>query len=241
MMYESFAYLYDRLTDDVDYNKFFNYINGKIKKYKPDSSLVLDLACGTGNLTKLLSDNGYDVIGIDGSEDMLNVAREKCPEVLLINQDMTEFELYGTVDAIVCCLDSINYVTDKRKLKKMFSLVKNYLEPGGLFIFDINSKYKLNNIIGNNTFVRNEEDLFYSWENRNDGRYADFFLTFFIKTDNDNYRKFEEVHTERIYDEDEIKKLLADSGLSILDTEYDFGERKVSKKAERIFITAAKF
>lgn len=240
MMYESFAYLYDRLTDDIDYGQFLDFIEEQFKKNNLDAKLVLELACGTGSLTKLLCDKGYDVIGLDSSADMLEVAREKCPETLFINQDMTEFELYGTVDSILCCLDSVNYITDKRKLLKMFKLVKNYLNYGGLFIFDINSEYKLKNIIGNNCFVRNEEDLFYSWENELSANKVDFYLTFFTENEDGSYDRFEEMHTERIYKESEIKNLLKQAGLRLLDVGYDFSTDKKSKKSERIFFIAVK-
>lgn len=240
MMYENFAYMYDRLTDDVDYDSFVNLIDTKIKKYKPDSKLVLELACGTGNITKRMSDKGFDMIGLDLSVDMLEVARSKCPDVLLLNQDMTDFELYGTVDVIICCLDSINYITDKRMLKRMFKLVNNYLNYGGLFIFDINSEYKLKNIVGNNCFVRNEEELFYSWENELLKDRVNFYLTFFAKNEKDAYEKTEEMHTERIYKEQELITLLKDAKMKYLESVYDFSDRKTSKKAERIFIIASK-
>lgn len=239
-MYESFAYLYDRLTDDIDYNSFLEFIESQFEKNNLNAELVLELACGTGSLTKLLCEKGYDVIGLDSSSDMLEVAREKCPDTLFINQDMTEFELYGTVDAIVCCLDSINYVTDKRKLQKMFKLVNNYLNHKGLFIFDINSEYKLKNIIGNNCFVRNEEDIFYSWENEAEKDRVNFYLTFFTENDDGLYDRFDEMHTERIYKEGEIEELLFKADLKLIDKIYDFKSRKKSKKSERIFFVAVK-
>ncbi len=240
MMYENFAYLYDRLTDDIDYNQFLEFIENQFKNNNLDAKLVLELACGTGSLTKLLCDKGYDVIGLDYSSDMLEVAREKCPDTLFINQDMTEFELYGTVDSILCCLDSVNYITDKRKLLKMFKLVNNYLNHGGLFIFDINSEYKLKNIIANNCFVRNEDDLFYSWENELLKDKVNFYLTFFVENECDCFERFDEFHTERIYKEQEIKTMLKKSGLRLVDVFYDFNSRKKTKKSERIFFVAIK-
>lgn len=239
-MYESFAYLYDRLTDDIDYNSFLEFTKEKFEKYGLNAELVLELACGTGSLTQLLCKQGYDVIGLDFSSDMLEVAREKCPETLFINQDMTEFELYGTVDAIVCYLDSINYITDKRKLLKMFKLVNNYLNHGGLFIFDINSEYKLKNIIGNNCFVRNDEEIFYSWENELLKDRVNFYLTFFTENEDGSFERFDEMHTERIYKEEELKELLKKAELKLLETVYDFKNTKKSKKSERIFFVAYK-
>ncbi len=238
-MYNNFAKVYDRLTDDVDYKMIKNFINQLFQKYNLNPELVLELACGTGNFTKELVDDGYDVIAVDNSFEMLDVAREKCPSVLFLQQDMTDFELYGTVDAIICTLDGVNYVTDKRKLLKMFRLVKNYLNYGGLFVFDINSEYKLKNIIGENTFVRSEDDIFYVWENELRENKVDFYLTFFNKS-GDYYERFEEIHTERIYKVDELKEMIEVSGLEFLGAFPDFKFSKLSKKDERIFIVARK-
>ncbi len=238
-VYNSFAKVYDRLTDDVDYDKIYGFIKDIFDKYELKPELVLELACGTGSFTKRLCDAGYDVIALDSSYEMLDVAREKCPDALLLNQDMTEFELYGTVDAVMCILDGVNYITDKRKLLKMFRLVENYLNYGGLFVFDINSEYKLTDIIGNNTFIRSEEDIFYTWENEKRKDKVDFYLTFFNKVGL-NYERFEEIHTERIYKTVEIKKLIEDSGLEFLGAYPDFKFSKLSKKDERIFFIARK-
>ena len=238
-MYNSFAKVYDRLTDDVDYDRIFQYVEKIFAKYQVKPELVLELACGSGNFTKRLVDSGYDVIGIDSSVEMLDIAKEKCPQALLLQQDMTDFELYGTVDAIICILDGVNYVTDKRKLRRMFKWVENYLNPEGIFIFDINSEYKLKNVIGNNTFIRSEDDIFYSWENELENDRVHFYLTFFNR-EGDKYERFEEIHTERIYKTDEIKEIIESSGMKILGVfpEYKFTE--VSKKDERIFFVARK-
>lgn len=237
--YNDFAYIYDALTDDVDYDKFLQFIKRIFKLNNLSPQLVLELACGTGNFTKKLSDEGYDVIALDSSEQMLDVAREKCEDVLFLNQDMTEFELYGTVDAIVCVLDGVNYVTDKRKLQKMFKLCHNYLNYDGLLIFDINSEYKLKNIIGNNTFIQDTEDIFYTWENELIKDKVNFYLTFFVK-ENEEYLRFDEVHTERIYKESELCDMLKKADFEVSGVYGDFDVKKPSKKSERIFICAKK-
>ena len=241
-IYNEFAVVYDELTDDVNYAKTVEYLEKIFEKhmdYKP--KLMLELACGTGSVTSLLANKGYDMIGADLSEDMLNVAREKCPEsVLLLNQDMTEFELYGTVDVILCLLDSVNYVTDKDKLQKMFSLAHNYLEYGGLFIFDINSAYKLKNIIGENTFIRETEDIYSVWENEQNGEFVKFCLNFFVKNEDDTYERFYEEHQERIYETSDIISMLEKAGFSDVKVLGDNSFNTPCEKEERIYFIAKK-
>ena len=154
---------------------------------------------------------------------------------------MTEFELYGTVDAIVCTLDAVNYITDKRKLKKMFRLVNNYLNPGGLFIFDINTRYKLETVLGNNTFVYDEDGIFYVWENYFDKK-SDIsrqLLTFFSR-DGREYKRFDEQHVQRAYNADEIRDLLAFSGLSLCEISDCISGKTPRKNAEKIIFVSKK-
>ena len=240
-MYNGFAYLYDNLINDVDYKDWVSYYFEIFKRYGLSPSLGLDLGCGTGNLTTEFARRGMEMTGIDISEDMLMVAREKSSDmdILYLNQDMCEFELYGTVDFIVSGLDCINYITDKRDLLKVFKLVNNYLNPGGLFIFDINTAYKLENIIGNNTFILENEDVFCSWQNEFDKRrrICDFYLTFFLK-DGDKFTRFDEEHSERAYEISEIEKLLENSGMRLLKVYDDKSFSKPVKNSERVFFVA---
>lgn len=220
--YKDFAYIYDNLIDQ-DYEKWADYIEEIFKKYKKSPKLVLDLGCGTGNITNILAKRGYDMIGIDISPDMLNMARDKAIEdeldVLYLCQDIKEFELYGTVDAIICTLDVINYINAPDDLSKVFALVKNYLNPDGIFIFDINTEYKLKNILGNNTFVYDESGIFYTWENEYDKKISNQFLTFFVQRDDGLYERFEENHIQRAYTVDEIKKKLEKNNMTF-EAEY---------------------
>ncbi len=238
--YVDFASIYDKLTYDIDYKHFVDYIEEILLRHGKKPELILELACGTGNMTFEFNKKGYDVIGVDNSVDMLSLAREKCPENLLLLQDMTEFELYGTVDSVVCLLDSINYITDVGKLKEMFSLVNNYLEYDGLFVFDINSEYKLKNIIGENTFVFNTDDIFYTWENEHRQELVDFNLTFFVKNNYGTYDKIEETHTERVYKTENLVKILKESGLEFVAAYADFCFDEPKIDSERIFIVARK-
>ncbi len=233
--YNKFAEIYDSLMTDVPYDEIADIIDKRIKKHNIKNNIVLDLACGTGTLTSKLIGKGYDVIGADASAEMLNVAREKCPDVLFLNQSMTDFELYGTVGTIVCCLDSINYLTDAGALDETIRLCNNYLEPDGLLIFDINTEYKFKNILADNIFAYDNDDVFYVWENDyiENERLCDFYLTFFVK-EGEMYSRFEEVHTERVYSEKEIEKVLNKNGFEIIEKFDGFTENKATKNSERI-------
>ena len=237
--YNEFAYIYDALTDDVDYNAFLAFIQRIFKINNLNPELVLELGCGTGNFTEKLVKNGYDVIALDSSEQMLDVAQRKLNDVLFLNQDMTDFELYGTVDAIICVLDGVNYITDKRKLQKMFKLCHNYLNYDGMLIFDINSEHKLKNVIGNNTFVTENENVFYTWENELLKDRVNFYLTFFVKN-GEEYSRFDEVHTERIYTENELKSMLKKANFEDINVYADFDVKKPKKNSQRLFISAKK-
>lgn len=240
-MYNDFAYVYDRLINDVDYKEWADYYFKIFQRYGLNPKLGLDLGCGTGNLTVELANRGIEMTGVDISEDMLMVAREKSEglDILYLNQDMTEFELYGTVDFIVSSLDCINYITDKRNLIKVMKLANNYLEPGGLFIFDINTRYKLENVIGDNTFILEDDDCFCSWQNEYDKRrkLSDFYLTFFLK-DGENYTRFDEHHTERAYEIEEIKSLIESSGMRLLKVYHNLSFESPKKNSERVFFVA---
>ena len=181
--YSKFAQVYDELMEDVPYEEISQIIDSKIKKYGVGNNIVLDLACGTGTLTKHLSDKGYEMIGADMSAEMLQIAQEKNPGVLFLNQPMEDFELYGTVGAIVCSLDSVNYLLDDESLYETFRLCNNYLEPDGLLIFDINTEYKFKNILADNIFTFDNDRIFYTWENNycEEEKLCDFYLTFFVK------------------------------------------------------------
>ena len=160
------------------------------------------------------------MIGIDMSVDMLNVAREKAMEqeldVLYLCQDIREFELYGTVDAIICTLDVLNYITEPQDLEHIFALVKNYLNPDGMFIFDINTEYKLKHILGNNTFVNDENGVFYTWENEFSEGVSNQYLTFFAEDENGMYHRFDETHIQRAYKSSEIREMLVKNGLDFI-------------------------
>ncbi len=239
-MYGDFAVLYEKLQD-INYEAYADYIEEIFKKENIKPELVLDLACGTGTLTAIMAKRGYDMIGIDMSFEMLDIARDKMYEdnldILYLNQDMTEFELYGTVDAIICSLDGVNYLTEDGDLLKMLKLVKNYLNPGGIMIFDINSEYKLSTVLGNNTFVTEEKDIFYVWQNEYDekSKICYFNLDFFEKNGN-TYKRYTEEQAERAYSEAEIRCCAESAGLDVCGFFGEFGFESPTEKTERCFV-----
>ena len=242
--YFDFAYVYDKLTENVNYTHLADYIEEIFKKYlKEKPQLVLDLACGTGSITNILSDRGYDMTGVDSSCDMLNVAMEKRGErnILYLNQDASDFELYGTVDAIVCLLDSINYITDEESLDGLFWGADNYLNPGGLFIFDVNTLHKFENVLGNNTLTYDDEEIFYSWENEylSDEEIHNMYLTFFVK-DGECYRRFDEHHIQKYYSSEKLDGYIQKYGFVKLGVFHERTFENPHKTSERIFYVLRK-
>lgn len=239
--YAEFAKIYDSLIyEDINYSDMADYIESCFKKMGKKPSLMLDLACGTGTLTDILSRRGYDMIGADMSYDMLGIAREKNPDILYLCQDMRSLELYGTVDAVVCMTDSLNYITDYDDLVSVFKLVKNYLNPDAPFIFDLNSRYKLSKIISDNTFTYDSEYVSYIWQNEYNEKtnICDFYLTFFVSDDSVHYTRFDEEHRQRAYTCDEVKKALTDAGFTDINVYDGYGFSEINEKSERLVYTA---
>ena len=217
-MYGGFAHLYDALMDDIDYGRWADYYYAVFKRLGCKTRLGLDLGCGTGSMTQELARRGTEMIGVDLSADMLAVANDKARaaglDILYLNQDMTDFELYGTVDFVVSSLDCMNYITDKNALRRVFKLV-------------------------NNAFVSDGADIFWAWQNEYDKRskLCDFYLTFFER-DGELYRRFDEVHTQRAYGEDELVSLLERSGLKVEVVYHDLTFGKPRKTSQRLFFVA---
>ena len=239
--YENFATVYDELMDNVPYEEWAEFILCILKKNKITDGLILELGCGTGKLMSLLGKAGFDMIGVDNSVDMLQIAREKTsPEFLYLLQDMREFELYGTVKAVVSVCDSINYITEKEELCEIFRLVNNYLDPGGLFIFDFNTIYKYQNVIGETVIAEDREDVSFIWFNEygEESHLNDIDLKVFVQEEEDIYRKFQEEHIQRGYTLDEIKQVLEESGLVFLQAYDEYSNHKVHSGSERIVVVA---
>ncbi|MBQ8802051.1 MAG: class I SAM-dependent methyltransferase [Tyzzerella sp.] len=243
--YTSFASVYDTFMDNIPYEDWADYLKELLTEYDIKDGLVLDLGCGTGNMTELLAASGYDMIGIDNAEEMLDIAMEKRAasghDILYLLQDMREFELYGTVKAIVSICDSINYITEEEDLLEVFRLANNYLDPKGVFIFDFNTVYKYSEIMGNQTIAEDREDCSFIWDNYyyEDEQINEYELSLFIKEkDSDLYRKYQETHFQKAYDLKTIQRLVTESGLEYI-TAYDaFTRNAPTEKSERIYVIA---
>ncbi len=238
--YSVLAEYYDILNSHIDYSLWASFLSSEIRAGGiSDGSLVLDLACGTGNITLPLYGLGYDMIGVDLSYGMLNVAREKKngDKVLWLNQDMRSFELYGTVGAVVSCLDSINYITTKSGLDKCFSLVHNYLDPNGIFIFDVNTPYKFENIYGDNHYVLEEDSVLCAWQNFYDKKsgLCDFALSIFAQNEDGSYSRFDETQTERCWSLKALRASLLKNGFEIIKTVADLEGSEITDTSERAF------
>ena len=239
--YTSFAQVYDLFQDNVPYEEWAANLKELLKEYGAEDGLVLDLGCGTGSMTQLLAEAGYDMIGADNSEEMLEIAMEKRAaaglDILYLLQDMREFELYGTVRAVVSICDSMNYIMEPEELTQVFRLANNYLDPGGVFIFDLNTEYKYKELMGENTFAEDRTESSFIWQNYYDEkeRINEYDLTLFIR-EGELYRKFEETHFQRCYSLDEVKAAAEAAGMEFV-TAYDaFTKDPVKEDSERIYV-----
>ena len=244
--YTSFAEVYDQFMDNVPYREWADFLQEILQKEGINDGLVLDLGCGTGSMTEELAGRGYDMIGVDNSEDMLEIAMEKRQEsgldILYLLQDMQEFELYGTVRAVVSVCDSVNYVTEKEELEQVFRLVNNYLDPGGIFVFDFNTEYKYREVLGDRTIAENREDSSFIWDNYyyEEEHMNEYELTLFIQEADQKelYHKYQETHFQRAYTLEEIRELLEKSGLRFVAAYEDYTKEAPGKGSERICVVA---
>ncbi|MDD6402139.1 MAG: class I SAM-dependent methyltransferase [Lachnospiraceae bacterium] len=242
--YSDFASVYDELMDNIPYDKWASYLYGLLLEYNVNDGIVAELGCGTGNITEILASLGYDMIGIDNSDTMLDIANEKKYEnesnSLYLLQDMREFELYGTVAAIVSICDSINYITEPKDLLQVFKLVNNYLDPKGVFIFDFNTRHYYKDIVANSTIAEDRDDISFIWDNYYDVEtdINELTLNLFIQKQDDIYRKYQELHLQRGYTLDEIKELISSSGLTF-ECAYDaFTKNPATNNSQRIYVIA---
>ena len=242
--YTGFAAVYDTFMDNIPYEEWCEYLTGLLKTYGVNDGLVLDLGCGTGSLTELLADRGYDMIGVDYSEEMLELAMEKKYEsgkdMLYLCQDMREFELYGTVAAVVSICDCMNYITEPEDMVTVFELVNNYLDPGGVFIFDLNTEYKYREVMGDCTIAEDREDSSFIWENQYEPeeKINIYDLSIFVREEEDLYRKFHETHYQRAYSLEEVKDALKEAGMEFVAAYDAFTSEPPKADSERIYVVA---
>lgn len=241
--YTGFAQVYDDFMDNVPYEEWCEYICEILKEYGIEDGLVLDLGCGTGTMTRLLRQQGYDMIGVDLSGEMLEVARETEGEdtsVLYLQQDMREFELYGTVRAVVCLCDSLNYILDPDELRQVFSLVNNYLDPGGILICDMNTVYKYREVLGDSVICENREHECFTWENYFDEESGinEYALNLFIQQENGLYRRMEEFHYQKAYETEQVEKLIEEAGLALTAVYGEGTKEKPGPDCERVYFIA---
>ncbi len=218
--YTGFAAVYDMYMDNVPYDTWAANIKTLFEKYNMPMEIVLDLGCGTGQITRRLKAAGYDMIGIDVSYDMLMEAQtsEDSEGILYLCQDMRNFELYGTVGAVVSLCDSINYLRDTDELLTVCKLVNNYLDPKGLFIFDVKTEHFYEKL-GCGTIAENRDEGSFIWENDYDCSTRDnaYFLTIYEENEEGTFDRYEEEHLQHAFTKDEIAGAIRDSGLELLD------------------------
>lgn len=248
--YTDFASVYDRFMDETPYEQWCENIVRELGAHDIKDGLVLELGCGTGSMTELLAAKGYDMIGVDCADEMLNIACAKREQsghdILYLNQDMRSFELYGTVRAVVSVCDSLNYLLEDEDVIECFRLVNNYLDPKGIFFFDFNTRYKYETVIGDSVIAENREDCSFIWENYYDSEsdINEYDLTIFARNEEASaegqelFSRFQEVHLQRGYTLEEMKHFIEASGLVLIKT-YDadtLGE--VTAQSERIYCVA---
>lgn len=256
--YTGFARVYDLFMDNVPYWEWSRYLLSLLKEYGAKDGIVLELGCGTGKMTRLLSRAGYDMIGIDNSEEMLQMAREaeyeakeypavqaeseSREDILYLLQDMREFELYGTVKAVVSICDCVNYILKEEELLQVFRLVNNYLDPGGVFIFDLNTLYKYREVLGENVICENRKEGSFIWENFYDEKEKlnQYDLTLFLREEESSplYRKYEETHFQRGYELKQVKMLLEQAGMEVLAVYDGYTREPVRDDSQRVTVIA---
>jgi 2-polyprenyl-3-methyl-5-hydroxy-6-metoxy-1,4-benzoquinol methylase len=244
--YSVFARYYDELTANIDYKKRADYFHLIIQKFKQtENMLLLDLACGTGSISEEMAKLSYDVIGVDNSEEMLGIAIEKKFDsglpIQYLCQDMREIDMFGTIDVTICALDSINHLPSFDDVKKTFSKVSLFAEPDGLFIFDINTIYKHLNILADNTFTYETDDVFLVWENKlNKSNYDININLEFFERDGDKYYRSTENFIEKAYETSDIDNALIETGFEILAHYDDDSFNPPNDNSQRIVIVARK-
>lgn len=240
--YRNFSQYYDNLTFNVDYKKRADYIQSVLSLYSHDWGLTLDLACGTGSLTLELKRRGVDIFGIDGSYEMLSQAMDKAYDeelqILFLCQQMEKLDLYGTIDTCICTLDSLNHITEKEKLQKVFDRVALFMNPDGTFVFDVNTVFKHQHILANNTFVYDTDSVYCVWQNSlKENNIVSIDLDLFER-EGEAYHRSSEHFKERAYEIDELTKMLKQSGFEVEAVYHDMTTEPLRDDSDRAVFVA---
>ena len=244
--YTDFAGVYDTFMDETPYEEWGVFLLNMMKKYNISDGLVAELGCGTGTMTEYMAKAGYDMIGIDNSPEMLNIAMDKKAksglDILYLCQDMREFELYGTVRVMLSVCDCLNYVVDPEEIIDVMRLVNNYLDYDGYFIFDFNTVHKYRDIIGDTTISENREDCAFIWVNyyHEDDNINEYELTIFVKEEEDMFRRFSETHYQRGYTLEEMKSYALQAGLKFVEAYDGYTQNPVDENTQRVLMVLKK-
>ncbi|MEG1742031.1 MAG: class I SAM-dependent methyltransferase [Acetivibrio sp.] len=246
--YTGFAQVYDLFMDNIPYEEWGGYLKSLLEEQGVKKGLIADLGCGTGAITEYLCQKGYDMIGIDNAEEMLEIARDKALEknldILYLEQNMEEMELFGTVSAFVSICDSINYIIEEKELLQVFRRVNNYLDAGGIFVFDMNTMYKYKKILAQNTFAENRENCSFIWDNYyyEEEQINEYDLTIYIKEgeqeEENRFQRFDEVHYQRAYTLRKMRELIEKAGMEFVATYDALTKEEPREESERIYIIA---
>ena len=245
MSYDIFSGFYDRLTDNVEYEKRADYFCRLLSMCDINAGILLDLGCGTGSMSVKMADKGFDVIGVDISIGMLGVAQQKMYEsgkqILFLNQPMQDIDLYGTVDCAICVLDGINHLNDSDEVRQTFEKVSLFMNKGGAFAFDVNTIYKHKNVLADNAFIYDFDDLYCAWQNsyNEEDNSVDITLDFFEEEEGVYYRSGESF-SEQAYELGEISAWLEDAGFEIIGIYDDLTTTPVKPDSERAVFLAKK-
>ena len=242
--YTSFASVYDLFMDNVPYEEWCAFLCKMLAQHGITDGPVLDLGCGTGKMTRLMSEQGYDMTGIDKAAEMLQIAAMEPGEVpiLYLLQDMQDLELDGCVRAVYSVCDCVNYVLDEEELQQAFSRVHEYLEEDGVFIFDVNTSYKYTKLLAENTFAESRDEGSFIWDNYYDEeeRINEYDLTLFIPEGDELYRRYTETHYQRNYETATLLKLLKNAGFTDICVYDDYTDAPLCETSERAVFVAKK-
>ncbi|MGM9925497.1 MAG: class I SAM-dependent DNA methyltransferase [Bacillus sp. (in: firmicutes)] len=247
MSYERFAFVYDALMQEVPYDKWIDRFIEKMEAYGVQGKQVLDVACGTGEFSVRLAAKGYLVTGVDLSEDMLAIARGKAEasrvNIPFFHQNMMELDMGQAYDSVVIFCDSLNYLEDEEGVRATFKQVYDHLKPGGLFMFDVHSVYKMEHIFANATFADAGEDVSYIWNSfEGEEPYSvEHELTFFVRDEEMGlYERFEEDHYQRTYPIEQLQQWVAQAGFDVKEVIADLENEAPVEQSERIMFVAVK-